>query len=46
MDASMQLTAIEEHDTAPWNPLGEAMEEVGRWRVPTAPRARKAAGYV
>jgi SAM-dependent methyltransferase len=29
MDAGMQLTAFEEHDTAPWNALGEAMEEVG-----------------
>jgi SAM-dependent methyltransferase len=29
MDAGMALTAIEEHDCAPWNPLGDAMEEVG-----------------
>ena len=29
MDAGMQLTAIEEHDTVPWNPLGDAMENVG-----------------
>jgi SAM-dependent methyltransferase len=28
MDAGMSLTAIEEHDTVPWNPLGDAMEEV------------------
>ena len=24
----MQLTSLEEHDTAPWNPLDGAMEEV------------------
>ena len=29
MDAGMQLTAIEEHDTVPWNPLGDAMEDIG-----------------
>ncbi len=29
MDAGLQLTAIEEHDTIPWNPLGDAMAEVG-----------------
>jgi SAM-dependent methyltransferase len=29
MDAGMVLTAIEEHDTVPWNPLGDAMEDVG-----------------
>ncbi len=29
MAAGMQLTAIEEHDSVPWNPLGDAMEEVG-----------------
>jgi SAM-dependent methyltransferase len=29
MDAGMQLTGLEEHDTVPWNPLGEAMEDVG-----------------
>jgi SAM-dependent methyltransferase len=29
MDAGMQLTAIEEHDTVPWNPLDDAMEDVG-----------------
>jgi SAM-dependent methyltransferase len=29
MDAGMQLTAIEEHDSVPWNPLGAAMHEVG-----------------
>jgi hypothetical protein len=25
----MHLTAIEEHDTVPWNPLGDAMEDAG-----------------
>jgi SAM-dependent methyltransferase len=29
MRAGMSLSAIEEHDTAPWNALGEAMEAVG-----------------
>ncbi len=29
MDAGMQLTAIEEHDTVPWNPLGGAMIDIG-----------------
>ncbi len=29
MDAGMVLTAIEEHDSVPWNALGDAMEEVG-----------------
>jgi 2-polyprenyl-3-methyl-5-hydroxy-6-metoxy-1,4-benzoquinol methylase len=29
LDAGMQLTSLEEHDTVPWNPFGEAMEEVG-----------------
>ena len=29
MNAGMALTAIEEHNTVPWNPLGDAMEEVG-----------------
>ena len=29
MAAGMQLTAVEEHDSVPWNPLGDAMEEVG-----------------
>ncbi len=29
MDAGLQLTAIEEHDTVPWNPLGDAMEDAG-----------------
>jgi SAM-dependent methyltransferase len=29
LDAGLQLRAIEEHDTVPWNPLGDIMEEVG-----------------
>jgi SAM-dependent methyltransferase len=29
MDVGLHLTSIEEHDTVPWNPLGDAMEEVG-----------------
>ena len=46
MDAGMTLTAIEEHDTVPWNPLGEAMEDVGgnEFRLRDGPR-RLAATY-
>ena len=29
MEAGMSLTAIEEHNTVPWNPLDEAMEDIG-----------------
>lgn len=29
IDAGVQLTAIEEHDTVPWNPLEDAMEDTG-----------------
>lgn len=29
MEAGLQLTALEEHDSVPWNPLGEAMEDAG-----------------
>ena len=29
MDAGMNLTAIEEHDTVPWNPLDDAMDDIG-----------------
>jgi SAM-dependent methyltransferase len=29
MGAGLDLAALEEHDTVPWNPLGDAMEEVG-----------------
>jgi len=46
MDAGMSLTAIEEHDSAPWNGLGDAMEEVegGEYRLRVAPE-RLAATY-
>ena len=46
MDAGMQLTAIEEHDSVPWNPLGEAMENIGgdEFRLCEAPE-RLAATY-
>ena len=27
--AGMEITMFEEHDTVPWNPLGDAMEDVG-----------------
>lgn len=39
IDAGMQLTSLEEHQTAPWNPLGEAMEEVsgGEYRLRVGP---------
>jgi hypothetical protein len=42
----MSLTAIEEHDTAPWNPLADAMEDVGmgEYRLRYAP-ARLPATY-
>jgi SAM-dependent methyltransferase len=35
MEAGLHLVALEEHDTVPWNPLGEAMEEVqgGEYRL-------------
>ena len=29
MDVGMQLTAIEEHDSVPWNPLDDALSDVG-----------------
>ncbi|MEY2443843.1 MAG: hypothetical protein QOE00_423 [Ilumatobacteraceae bacterium] len=46
MEAGMQLTAIDEHDTVPWNPLGDAMEEVGggEYRLRHSPE-RLAATY-
>jgi SAM-dependent methyltransferase len=46
MTAGMALTAIEEHDTVPWNPLEDAMEEVGsgEYRLRDAPE-RLAATY-
>ena len=39
MDAGMSLAAIEEHDTVPWNPLGDAMDEVegGEYRLRRSP---------
>jgi len=39
MNAGMSLTAIEEHNTVPWNPLDDAMEEVGggEYRLRNAP---------
>jgi len=46
MDSGMSLTAIEEHDTAPWNPIADAMEDVGmgEYRLRYAP-ARLPATY-
>jgi SAM-dependent methyltransferase len=46
MDAGLQLTAVEEHDSVPWNPLGTAMEEVdgGEYRLCHNPK-RLAATY-
>ena len=46
MNAGMTLTAIEEHDTVPWNPFADEMEEVepNEWRLRTNPR-RLAATY-
>jgi SAM-dependent methyltransferase len=29
MEVDMRLTAIEEHDSVPWNPLGDAMTDAG-----------------
>ena len=39
MDAGLRLVAIEEHDTVPWNALGDAMEDVGggEFRLRIAP---------
>ncbi len=39
MDAGMSLTAIEEHDTVPWNPLADAMDKVDgdEYRLHEAP---------
>ena len=46
LDAGMSLRAIEEHDTVPWNPLDDAMEDVGggEYRLRTHPN-RLAATY-
>ena len=39
MNSGMALTAIEEHNTVPWNPLDDAMEAVGggEYRLRSAP---------
>ena len=39
IDAGMTLTAIEEHESVPWNPLGDAMEDCGdgEYRLRNAP---------
>jgi SAM-dependent methyltransferase len=46
MEAGMSLVGITEHDTVPWNPLGEAMHEVSpnEYRLRDAPK-RLAASY-
>ena len=54
MDAGMQLTMLEEHDSVPWEALPGQMEEVvpnewrvidRPWRVPTAtPSGRSVSG--
>ena len=46
MNAGMAITAFEEHDSVPWNPLGDAMEDVGHgeYRLRSAPE-RLAATY-
>ena len=40
MDAGLVLEAIEEHDSVPWNALGDAMEEIGggEFRLRAHPR--------
>ncbi len=46
LDAGLTLTAIEEHDTVPWNPLEDAMELIdgGEYRLRRNP-SRLAATY-
>ncbi len=46
LHAGMRLTAIEEHDTVPWNPLADAMEQIenGEYRLRDTPQ-RLAATY-
>ena len=46
MNSGMALTAIEEHNTVPWNPLDDGMEAVGggEYRLRSAPD-RLAATY-
>jgi hypothetical protein len=29
LDAGLTISSIEEHDSVPWNPLGDAMEPIG-----------------
>ena len=46
--AGLSLTALEEHDSVPWNPLGDAMEEIdnlGEYRLREMAPARLAATY-
>jgi SAM-dependent methyltransferase len=40
MNAGMRLLSLEEHDTVPWNPFGDDMEEVGdgEYRLRDEPR--------
>ena len=40
MDAGLVLEAIEEHDSVPWNALGDAMEDIGggEFRLRAHPR--------
>ena len=37
--AGMEITLFEEHTTVPWNPLGDAMHEVGggEWQLKDGP---------
>jgi len=46
INAGMPITAFEEHDSVPWNPLGDAMEDAGHgeYRLRSAPE-RLAATY-
>jgi SAM-dependent methyltransferase len=46
MESGMSLTAIEEHDTVPWNPFPDAMEDIGtgEYRLRDSP-ARLPATY-
>jgi hypothetical protein len=39
MDADMRLTAIEEHQTSPWNPFGDAaqVDEHGEFQLRSDP---------
>jgi SAM-dependent methyltransferase len=46
MNAGMTITSFEEHDSVPWNPLGDSMEDAGQgeYRLRSAPE-RLAATY-